>query len=167
MQQSYGRVSGVNETLSAENLLEDALKLNTGALARHKISVLRQYQSVPPITVDKHAVLQILLNLINNAKYACTDNGSEEKTITLKILNHSPDSIRMQIEDNGVGISRENLTKIFQHGFTTKRNGHGFGLHSGALAARKLGGILSAYSDGPGLGAAFTLEIPCTPGEKA
>lgn len=165
MQQSYGRVSGVNEILSPEQLMEDAVKINLGALARHNITLRREYEDVPLITVDKHMVLQILLNLISNAKYACSDSGRNEKVITLKILGNSNDHIQMKVEDNGTGISRENLNRIFQHGFTTKKTGHGFGLHSGALAARRLGGSLSVHSDGVGLGAVFTLELPCSKGD--
>ncbi len=166
MQQSYGRVSGVIETIPAEQLMEDALKLNVSALARHKVEVRREYETVSPVAVDKHAVLQILLNLINNAKYACTDSDREERILTLKIRNKSRNRIQMVVDDNGIGISPENLTKVFQHGFTTKQTGHGFGLHSGALAARKLGGRLSVHSDGAGHGAAFTLELPCSTGEN-
>jgi signal transduction histidine kinase len=66
----------------------------------------------------------------------------------------------MTVSDNGVGIASENLTRIFNHGFTTRKDGHGFGLHSGALAAREMGGALWAQSDGPGKGATFTLELP-------
>ena len=164
MQQSYGRVSGVNETLSPEQLMEDAVKINVGALARHNIKLRREYEAVPLITVDKHMVLQILLNLISNAKYACTDNDREEKEITFKIQKQGNNRIQMKVEDNGVGISEESMARIFQHGFTTKKTGHGFGLHSGALAARKLGGSLSVHSDGIGMGAAFTLELPCHEG---
>jgi C4-dicarboxylate-specific signal transduction histidine kinase len=165
MQQSYGRVSGISETIPVEQLMEDALKLNIGSLARHKVTIMRHYESAPPVTVDKHAVLQILLNLINNAKYACIAGKREERVVTLKILRPHRGRIRMQVEDNGVGISRENLTKIFRHGFTTKKTGHGFGLHSGALTARKLGGSLEAHSEGPGRGAVFTLELLCPTGD--
>ena len=164
MQQSYGRVSGVNETILPEQLMEDALTLNTGALTRHEISVERQYEPVGPIVVDKHKVLQILLNLINNAKYACTEKGGENHRITLRISNPAPDRFQIEVTDNGIGILPENMTRIFQHGFTTRKSGHGFGLHSGALAASGLGGSLSAHSGGPGLGATFTLELPCHPG---
>jgi C4-dicarboxylate-specific signal transduction histidine kinase len=116
---------------------------------------------MPPISVDKHAVLQILLNLVNNAKYACTEGGKAEKTIHVSVARHGSHRVRMQVADNGVGIAPENMTRIFQHGFTTRKDGHGFGLHSGALTARDLGGSLSAHSDGPGRGAVFTLELPC------
>lgn len=166
MQQTYGRVSGMLETLPAEQLMEDALKLNAGVLARYEIKVQGHYDPVPPITVDKHKVLQILLNLINNAKHACNDGGASEKIITLGIFNKSHDCLTMQVSDNGVGILPENLTRIFHHGFTTRVSGHGFGLHSGALTARELHGTLTAHSDGPGRGATFTLELPFHPGDS-
>jgi two-component system, NtrC family, sensor kinase len=70
--------------------------------------------------------------------------------------------VRIAVADNGVGIPPEHLTRIFSHGFTTRKDGHGFGLHSGAIAARELGGTLSAHSDGPGTGATFTLALPLT-----
>jgi signal transduction histidine kinase len=167
MQQSYGRVLGVSETIAPEQLMEDALKLYANSLAQHGISVRRAYAPTDPITVDKHAVLQILLNLINNAKNACAEAGNPGKCITLTLGVLGADRVCFQVGDNGVGITAENMTRIFQHGFTTRKSGHGFGLHSGALAARQLGGRLSAHSDGPGAGATFTLELPCRPGEAA
>lgn len=160
MQQGYGRVLGVKETIAPEQLMEDALMLNSGALARHNITVQRLYEPTPPLSIDKHKVLQILLNLINNAKYACDANDEDEKIITLRIFVSGPDSLSMQVNDNGTGIAPENMTRIFQHGFTTRKTGYGFGLHSGALAAKDLGGTLTAHSDGAGLGASFTLELP-------
>ncbi len=166
MQQTYGRVFGVLETINPEALMEDALLLNSSALLRHRIEVVREYKDVPSITVDKHTILQILLNFINNAKYACSEKNSSGK-ITLRIFCPAPGRITFQVQDNGIGILPENMKRIFQHGFTTRKNGHGFGLHSGALAARSLGGTLTVASDGPGCGATFTLEIPVYSGEKS
>ena len=74
----------------------------------------------------------------------------------------SPDRVKITVSDNGIGIPPDHLTKIFNHGFTTKKDGHGFGLHSGANAAKEMGGSLTAHSDGPGQGAEFTLELPTT-----
>jgi signal transduction histidine kinase len=164
MQQSYGRVSGVRENLEPERLMEDALKLNAEALVRHGITVKREYRPAPPITVEKHKVLQILLNLINNAKYACGLGPAAERNITLRIQSPGSERLFFEIEDNGIGIPKENLTRIFRHGFTTRKTGHGFGLHSGALGARELGGRLRVHSDGPGRGAVFTLELPYNQG---
>jgi len=71
--------------------------------------------------------------------------------------------VRFIVEDNGVGIPAGNLIRIFQHGFTTRKDGHGFGLHSAANAAREMKGALTVHSDGPGRGATFTLELPAAP----
>ena len=163
MQQSYARVSGISEIVNVTDLVEDSLRLNAGALAPHEVELVRDFQPVPQIAVEKHKVLQILVNLLRNAKYACDESGRKDKRVTLRIAN-GHGTIKISVMDNGVGIPSENLTRIFNHGFTTRRNGHGFGLHSGALAARELGGRLLVESDGPGKGATFTLELPA--GEK-
>ena len=159
MQQDYSRVSGVIETLNIEDLVEDALRLNSGALDRYAIKLVREYSEMQPVAVDKHKVLQILVNLISNAKHAFDDSRGNEKQITLRITNAN-DRVRISVIDNGIGIPAENLIRIFNHGFTTKKNGHGFGLHSGALTAKELGGTLTAFSEGTGRGSEFTLEIP-------
>jgi len=160
MQQNYARVSGIIETLSIRTLLEDALQMHNAALARHGVLVVREYQDVPMISMDKHKVLQILVNLIRNAKYAMDSSARRDKRLTVSIRMNSENFVELSVTDNGIGISQENLTRIFSHGFTTKRDGHGFGLHSGANAAREMGGRLYARSEGPGLGATFVLELP-------
>ncbi len=162
MQQSYARVSGVIETISVPDLVEDALRINAGSLARHDVDAIRDYQARPVITTDKHKVMQILINLVRNAKYACDESGRTNKQITVR-TSSDDHGVQIAIIDNGVGIPAENLTRIFNHGFTTRKAGHGFGLHSGALAAKELGGALSVHSDGPDCGAMFTLELPYKP----
>ncbi|EDY19306.1 multi-sensor signal transduction histidine kinase [Chthoniobacter flavus Ellin428] len=162
MQQSYANVAGVQEALPVQELVEDALHMNGAALARHGVKVIREYAAAPPVSVDKHKVLQILVNLMRNAKHALTDGGREDKQILVSIRRRD-DHVAVSISDNGIGIAPENMTRIFAHGFTTKRGGHGFGLHSGVLAAREMGGRLAAHSDGPGRGATFTLELPINP----
>ena len=161
MQQNYAKASGVLESLKVKDLVEDALSMNTGSMARHQVKVVREFNEVPPILTEKHKVLQILVNLIGNAKYACDDSGHEAKQITLRIAN-GDGLVKISVTDNGIGIPPENLTRIFNHGFTTRKDGHGFGLHSGALAAKELGGALRATSEGTGRGAVFTLELPVT-----
>ena len=160
MQQSYAKVSGVFENLPADRLVEDAIAMNIGAFERHGVAVGRQFAPVPLVHVDRHKVLQILINLLRNAKYALDEVKRIDKRITVSISRLSEQSVGIVIADNGIGISPENLTRIFAHGFTTKEEGHGFGLHSGALAARAMGGSLSVASPGTGHGATFTLELP-------
>jgi PAS domain S-box-containing protein len=160
MQQSYAKVSGVFENLPAHRLVEDAIAMNIGAFERHGVVVDRQFSPVLLIRVDRHKVLQILINLIRNAKYALDDVVRTDKRITVSISAVNERNVRIVVSDNGIGISPENLTRIFAHGFTTREGGHGFGLHSGALAARSMGGSLSVASAGTGQGATFTLELP-------
>jgi signal transduction histidine kinase len=159
MQQSFARVSGATETLSVADLVEDALKMNSSSFARHDIQVIKEFKNVPPVTVEKHKAMQILVNLMRNAKQACDELDPPEKRLTLRVTNGN-NHVRIAVTDNGIGIRPENLTRIFAHGFTTKKSGHGFGLHSGARAAREMGGSLAVQSDGIGHGATFTLEIP-------
>ena len=165
MQQSYAKTSGILESLPIVDLVEDAIRMNVGAMERHQIKLLREYSEIPPVLVEKHKVLQVLVNLIRNAKYACDDSEKPDKQIILRVAN-GDGRIKISVIDNGVGIPEENMTRIFNHGFTTRRNGHGFGLHSGALAAKEMGGSLAAFSEGPGRGATFTLELPM-PREKS
>jgi len=161
MQQNYARVSGVVEAVPVRELVEDVLKMHTGAYVRHSVKLEREYAAdVPPITTDKHKVLQILVNVLHNAKYACDESGRADKQVTVRIAKNGEDRVKIEVADNGIGIPAVNLTKIFQHGFTTRKNGHGFGLHSGANAAKELGGTLMAVSEGLGKGATFVLELP-------
>jgi PAS domain S-box-containing protein len=163
MQQSYAKVSGVCENLAAAGLVEDALRMNAAAFDRHHIDVVREFaDNTPPVRVDRHKVLQILINLLRNAKYAMDAQSGHAKHLVVRVGMASPDRVKITIADNGVGIVPDHVTRIFNHGFTTKKDGHGFGLHSGANAAKEMGGTLTAHSDGPGKGAEFTLELPTT-----
>jgi signal transduction histidine kinase len=163
IQQNYSTIAGVLEKLNVTNLVEDALRLNAGALTRHDIQIVREYgAALPEITVDKHKVLQILVNLIRNAKYACDESGRDDKRLTLRITG-AVNGVCLDVIDNGVGIPAGNLARLFEYGFTTRKSGHGFGLHSSLLAAKAMGGTLAGHSDGPGLGSRFTLELPLQP----
>jgi two-component system, NtrC family, sensor kinase len=167
MQQSYAKVSGAFEHLNPTELVEDALRMNAAAFERHGVELVRHYDAhLPLVNVDRHKVLQILINLIRNAKYALNAARPENKQLEVRLQATSV-AVAIRIKDNGVGISPENLTRIFRHGFTTKKDGHGFGLHSGANAAKEMGGRLSARSEGLGQGAEFTLELPIAPQENS
>jgi len=160
MQQSYSKLSGVMEPVAPALMIEDALRMQAPALLRHQIEIIRDFAGVPPVVVDRHKVIQILVNLLSNAKHALHEHGGAKKKITLRLRSGSDARVRLEVEDNGSGIATENLTRIFQYGFTTKKNGHGFGLHSGANAAREMDGSLTVASQGPGCGTTFTLELP-------
>lgn len=159
MQNSCAKTSGVLELIALESIAEDALNLSSSSLARHKVEVVRDFQPIPKLLTDRHKVLQILINLIANAKHALESRPADRK-LTLSISSAPGGSARIEVTDNGSGILAENLTRIFRHGFTTKPGGHGFGLHHGANSAKELGGSLMARSAGLGQGATFALELP-------
>lgn len=162
-QQSHATGGHVIEPVRPADLVEDALCMQGTALARHGIEVERAFEALPQLPLDRGRVLQILVNLISNAKAAMGGLAAAERRIAVRIERPDPARLRISVTDRGEGISPENLTRIFAHGFTTRREGHGFGLHSSALAAREMGGSITARSDGPGQGATFVLELPLPP----
>jgi signal transduction histidine kinase len=159
-QQSYAGASSMLEPVRLADLFEDALRIHAEALSRHRIMVVKEFAEVPPLLLDKHRLLLILVNLISNAKQALSaqDNRAHALTLSVRLLDEG--NLQICVQDDGEGIAAENLTRIFAHGFTTRKDGHGFGLHSCALAAMEMEGSLTAHSDGPGQGAAFVLELP-------
>src|SRR5690606_4245895 len=159
MQQTYARRCGVVEEVAVVDLVEDALRMNSGALTRHRVAVQRDFLDTPRITTDKHKVLQILVNLLRNAKHACDESSAPEKLVRIRI-EQVLDEVWISVIDNGVGIDPEVMPRLFTHGFTTRKSGHGFGLHGAALAATELGGSLTAHSEGVGRGATFRLCLP-------
>jgi len=165
LQQSYATVVPLVEALNIRELLEDALRMNQLSLGRHEVNVTRKYSDTRPVYGDKHKVLQILLNLITNAKHAMAT--SEVKNLTLSTETGPAGEFRISIRDTGCGIAPQNITGIFSFGFTTKKGGHGFGLHSSILAAKEMKGALTAHSDGAGLGATFILELPSAAPQSA
>ena len=159
MQQTHARRVGVRETVVLSDLADHALKLYAGR-SHHPIQVVREFEAIPPLVLDKHKLLQVLVNLLQNARVACEEAQLAENRVTVRIHRHGDNHVRIEVADNGVGIPPENLTRIFRGGFTTRKQGHGFGLHSAALTAREMGGTLQAQSPGRGQGATFILELP-------
>ncbi len=160
-QQNYARSSGIQEAVSLAEIVEDAIRINQESLERHRVTIVREINTLPPLKIDKHQVLQIMVNLISNAKHAmrcCA--GDRVLTVRAGALTADPSRLIFEVRDTGTGISTENLTRIFSHGFTTRTDGHGFGLHTSALAAKNMGGSLTAKSEGLGMGAIFILDIP-------
>ncbi len=165
MQQSLAQVSGAIEEVSLNELLDESIAINSASLGRHKIEVRRNYTAVPLLMLEKQMILQVLINLITNAKEAVMEYDHEDKIITVA-TETAADHVYIHVTDNGMGIAKDNLEKVFSHGFTTKKGGHGFGLHSSASVVKAFNGELSVSSEGPGLGARFTLKLPRTRNEQ-
>jgi signal transduction histidine kinase len=161
MQQTYARSSGISEDFAVTSVIDDVLGITRPGIERHGIVLDLNGDELPSVNADRHKVFQILLNLLRNAIDAVKISDQRSRKIGVLTRRLSEDRVAILVRDNGVGIPPANLVRIFSHGFTTKPDGHGFGLHSSALAARELGGALTAESDGTDCGAVFTLELPC------
>ena len=145
--------------------VDEALTLCRGAVPGGEcIEIVREYEDLEPIPVDRQRLLEILVNLIQNARQSLDESAGPDKRIVLRVFSAGPRTVRVEVEDNGVGIPAENLSRIFNQGFTTRRGGHGLGLHISANAAAEMGAGLHAHSDGPGRGAVFRLDLPAAAG---
>ena len=158
-QQEFATKVGITERLTPRELFDEAERIAQASVLRHGVELTHDYADTPAVHVDRHRLLQVLINFITNAIHAVKPNAPGNRRILLRIAPHER-GVSFSVIDNGVGISSEQLKLIFTHGYTTRREGHGFGLHSGAIAARLLGGQLRAASDGAGRGAVFSLDLP-------
>lgn len=160
-QQTYAKVGGMDETIAVDTLIDESLRIVGAGLDRHEVRFEWTPNPDRVVHVERHQVMQVLVNLINNAKHAVADEPVSRRTISIDVTDApDPQWVAISVADTGCGIAQEDLTRIFSHGFTTRRDGHGFGLHSAALSARSMGGSLRAESDGVSQGARFVLELP-------
>jgi PAS domain S-box-containing protein len=160
LQQSHSKATGLLEPASIADIVEDTLQINAEALTRNGVEVKRDIANLPTLLLDRHKLLQILTNLISNATHALAASEKEDRIITIQAREMETGRLQIEVSNNGVGIPPENLTRIFEHGFTTRKDGHGFGLHSTALFVNEMDGSIEARSDYPDKGAAFTIELP-------
>ena len=168
-QQDIARAGNIREPASSEDLMEQALLMALPEPEKYHIHIVREYHPVPSIMTDRHQVLQVLVNLITNAKNAMVEHTDSARRLTLRIgvFSDRHSFARFEVMDTGGGIKPENLSRLFTQGFTTRKAGHGLGLHSAAIVAKNLGGALHAQSAGEGQGATFTLDLPLVQLEAA
>jgi C4-dicarboxylate-specific signal transduction histidine kinase len=160
-QQAYAGVGGLSEKAKLSDIIDDTLTMQTGTILRHQIHIVKDYGDVPEIFVQKTKLVHIIVNLMKNAKEAMEELEPDKKILAISI-NRTDEAIFIRLKDPGAGIAPENITKIFAHGFTTKKTGHGFGLHSCANYMKEMGGEIWAESEGEGKGASFVLKFPMT-----
>ena len=170
MQQSLTGISGLKESVLLQDLLDDAIKINTADISNindindiNDIKIKREYTDMGRVLIDKPKLMQILVNLLQNAKESCLGYKKSDNEIIIRSKLDADKHINIEIVDTGEGIHSENITKIFSYGFTTKKNGHGVGLHASAISVKEMGGSIIARSDGIGKGAMFTLTLPYSP----
>lgn len=163
-QDDIARATSIQEPVVLKDLVETALATHSSELDKNQIVLIRDYADMPQIITDKQQVSQIVANLIANATEAMQQQVQEPHQLTVRTQLHTDEDnrIRLQMIDSGIGISSDNLQRIFAQSLVPERGKQGSGLHNNANAAKNLGGSLTAASDGEGLGATFTLELPIT-----
>ena len=164
-QQQHAHHTGTKEEIHIADIVEDGLNMNVSTIENYSIEVTQNYESASPILTDRHKLMQIIVNLIRNANDAVVEAGVSDPSINIS-AQEIDQELRISVTDNGIGMSEETLGKLFSFGFTTKDDGHGFGLHSCSLEAKNLGGSLSAASEGVGHGSTFTLALPINQKEQ-
>ncbi len=161
-----GRQNGEREFVDINRIIETAIEFRKHSLSVNNIEVIKQFPDRSPRTIaDSSQLLEVFLNLIMNAESAIIEVKSEGRlTITTETTG---DNIRISFKDNGTGISQENLGKIFNPFFTTKKVGEGTGLGlsicHGIITSH--GGEISVESE-PGSGTTFIIELPVIKSEK-
>src|SRR5262249_14304925 len=148
------------EDINLAELVEDAVRMNDLATARSNIRVMKDVEDVGAMRLDKHKLLQVLMNLLSNAKHAMDEVPERGHVLAVRVASHGHNRVRISVGDTGIGIPAADMERLFRHGFTTRPHGHGFGLHSSLQAAREMGGKLTVESEGTGRGSTFTLELP-------
>ena len=157
-QQTLSKTIEMEYIISINDLLTDALVIS-GFDIKNEIKMIKHYNKLPAIQIDKVKLLQVCVNILQNSKEAVLESTKTDKVITITTLFKN-DKIIIQIMDNGIGILPKNMGKIYQHGFTTKATGHGFGLHASALTMHSLGGEIDIKSAGLEKGVTVTLTLP-------
>lgn len=168
MQQNISGKNIIIEPISLKDTIETALKMSCHKSGNNSIAIEQSYEASDSFHTDKSKLLQILVNLIQNAKDAILSNPQpNNKKIRIKVKKGNDEKLKLYISDSGIGVIPEDKVKIFSFGFTKKEGGHGYGLHASALFAKELGGSLELESEGSGKGATFILSLPFyTPGRQ-
>src|SRR6185312_12987592 len=162
-QQTYARHGGAVEEIDVAELIDHALIMHFSTSA--EVALRRENGAVGKVMVDRHKLLQIMGNLLSNARHALRDTKHGPRELMVRLRALPAGFYAIDVEDTGIGISAEAMRRLFEFGFTTKKDGHGFGLHASAILAREMGGELTAHSEGPNRGACFTVRLPIAAAE--
>ncbi len=155
-----GRTALLRDDVDLRSVVDTVLEIQAPLLTRHSVALRKDLGDQPlTLVTDRAKLIHVLVNVVKNAVEAMRAT-SGDRTLTVLAGQGAQGRVRVVVSDTGEGIPPQNLDRIFSYGFTTKPDGHGFGLHTCALYAAQLGGSLSASSPGPDRGAAFTLVLP-------
>lgn len=157
-QQNYTGVKSTMEELDVVPVIEDALKMNIASLEKYGVRVVKDYKRPILAMAQKTKLFHVLANLVKNAMEAMLERPEDSRMMTLSVRS-SGDTCTISVRDTGQGIPEDMLESIFAYGYTTKKGGHGFGLHSCANYMTEMEGRIWAESGGSGKGSVFMLQL--------
>lgn len=158
-QQNYATAVTFTETVNLIDVIEETLVIFNELKINKEISIIKKIEDISEVTLQKSKLQHVLINLFKNAAISLQNSDSNEKTLEIEVFEEDG-FVSLVVSDNGEGIEKENLNKIFTHGFTTHEGGSGFGLHSCANSVAEMGGTITADSEGRGKGARFHMKLP-------
>jgi DNA-binding LacI/PurR family transcriptional regulator/signal transduction histidine kinase len=162
-----GRDPLQRERFELADVVRAALEIQRPHLERHGVQVRQQLARVPPLVAPRSRLVHVIVNLLKNAAEAMRETPPGQRRITLRAGLREDGRVALEVRDTGPGILADQLPRIFSYGFTTKPDGHGFGLHTCAAYLKQMGGEIAVRSDGPDPGAAFTVVLPAGGAEGA
>ena len=162
LQRMYANPNVVKPVLiNVLELIQDSVSMFSASLKKRMITVNIEAQGhVPEIKLDRTRIMQVIINILNNA---CESFDSVQSNNSRKldiIISKKAENIEIVISDNAAGISTEQSTAVFDNGYTTKKNGSGIGLYQCKSIIESHGGNIDFSSDGPGRGASLTITLP-------
>lgn len=157
-QQSLAKGRTVMEKVRPLDVLEEALNIQQGTLHRYAVTVRHDISGELVVEACRGNLLHVFINLVKNAAESMSAISPESRVLEVRVEDEGDEDVTLVFEDRGVGIGSEHIQHIFEHGFTTKKHGHGFGLPFCKSAMLEMEGDIVAESDGPGEGTRFLIN---------
>lgn len=158
-QQAYANSSFMYQEIDLAKEVDTMIALTISDSKGGGVVIEKRFAPHAPLIAQREKVGHIIANLIKNAFEALSEVPRDRRRITISIFEGAYGTTVLEVSDTGCGIKVEDLTRIFSFGFTTKPDGHGFGLHHCANAMTEMNGKLSVSSPGLGKGATFTMTF--------
>jgi len=146
------------EIVDITHVVEDALTMLANSIEGYHIQIVKDFSHVTEVRVLKTKLMHILINLIKNAIEAMNEIPADKRVLRIS-TEQTANGVCLKINDKGCGIQEEDIHKMFRYGFTTKEDGHGFGLASCAAYLEEMDGEISVESEGNGKGSTFTMTL--------
>jgi len=163
----FGKKEVATEPVDLNEAAREVIALSLSDLERQRVALQLEFaDQLPALVGDRIQLQQVVLNLLRNASEAMS--GIEDRPRHLLIrTEHAGESVRLMVQDSGIGLSTKDVERLFESFYTTKRDGMGIGLSiSRSIIEARRGRMWAAANDGPG--ATFAFSIPAdTPASRS